>query len=363
MKRFFNAKEKAALRILSGEQCEACGKELGDDWQADHIKPWSKGGKTEPKNSQALCKSCNLKKGSKMNFKNYSWQNDCFYSWKSSSKLNFLMNACPGAGKTRCASLCAYDFKEERKGKIIIICPNDTIKIQWCMEMANNKLNITPDLSNDKLNKYGIKPLRNWDGCVFSYAQLARNPEIANQICHRFETLVILDEIHHCSSEYAWGTAVREGLKNAYRRLLTTGTPWRHGYGEIPFVEYDEKGMVICDYIYSYPQAIIDNIVRTVEFPVQHGRVKFEWHDNIYDVEIDDENLNEDERRKVLFSATNPYDEKGAFATLVISGLDKLRELRKRYDRAGMIIIGRDITHIRDIGEFLFPRIAPDINL
>lgn len=30
---------------------------------ADHITPWSKGGKTTPDNCQMLCRDCNLKKG------------------------------------------------------------------------------------------------------------------------------------------------------------------------------------------------------------------------------------------------------------------------------------------------------------
>jgi 5-methylcytosine-specific restriction endonuclease McrA len=34
-----------------------------DDWQCDHITPWSKGGKTTVKNGQVSCASCNLSKG------------------------------------------------------------------------------------------------------------------------------------------------------------------------------------------------------------------------------------------------------------------------------------------------------------
>jgi 5-methylcytosine-specific restriction endonuclease McrA len=33
--------------------------------EADHVTPWSKGGKTEPANCQMLCLPCNRQKGSK----------------------------------------------------------------------------------------------------------------------------------------------------------------------------------------------------------------------------------------------------------------------------------------------------------
>ena len=42
-----------------------CGKELPDlsDMDADHVKAWSKGGKTTLQNAQCLCTNCNQKKG------------------------------------------------------------------------------------------------------------------------------------------------------------------------------------------------------------------------------------------------------------------------------------------------------------
>ncbi|MDL2285513.1 DUF262 domain-containing protein [Desulfovibrio sp. OttesenSCG-928-F07] len=36
-----------------------------EEMEADHIQPWCEGGKTEPKNCQMLCKSCNRSKGAK----------------------------------------------------------------------------------------------------------------------------------------------------------------------------------------------------------------------------------------------------------------------------------------------------------
>lgn len=44
-------------------KCAKCGKQCSiDDMEADHITPWSKGGKTLPDNCQMLCKDCNRRK-------------------------------------------------------------------------------------------------------------------------------------------------------------------------------------------------------------------------------------------------------------------------------------------------------------
>ena len=47
-------------------KCVKCGKEFDfEEMQADHIMPWSKGGKTIPENCQMLCKLCNATKSDK----------------------------------------------------------------------------------------------------------------------------------------------------------------------------------------------------------------------------------------------------------------------------------------------------------
>ena len=46
-------------------KCVKCGEPLGDDWHADHIIPFSKTGRTNVHEMQALCAPCNLKKGAR----------------------------------------------------------------------------------------------------------------------------------------------------------------------------------------------------------------------------------------------------------------------------------------------------------
>ena len=66
MRRVFTSRQKQILRLIAGNLCCICGQSLEFGFHADHIVPFSKGGPTIIRNGQALCPSCNLMKGSKI---------------------------------------------------------------------------------------------------------------------------------------------------------------------------------------------------------------------------------------------------------------------------------------------------------
>ncbi|TAJ95908.1 MAG: HNH endonuclease [Gammaproteobacteria bacterium] len=66
MKRIFTKRQKRILAFVSGGKCVACGKFLQSGFHADHVIPFSKGGRTVTNNGQALCPECNLAKGAKV---------------------------------------------------------------------------------------------------------------------------------------------------------------------------------------------------------------------------------------------------------------------------------------------------------
>ena len=64
--RQFDNRTKRELYEMQGHRCAICNKEFPiNKMQADHITPWSKGGRTEKDNCQMLCTKCNLKKSNK----------------------------------------------------------------------------------------------------------------------------------------------------------------------------------------------------------------------------------------------------------------------------------------------------------
>ncbi len=58
-----SARLRALLLRAAGGRCGRCGCALGADWQADHVEPWSRTGRTNALGMQALCPSCNRAKG------------------------------------------------------------------------------------------------------------------------------------------------------------------------------------------------------------------------------------------------------------------------------------------------------------
>lgn len=66
-KRNFTEEERYALYISANKKCAICGNKIKsfDDCEADHIKPFSKGGETSLKNGQAVHMQCNREKSNK----------------------------------------------------------------------------------------------------------------------------------------------------------------------------------------------------------------------------------------------------------------------------------------------------------
>ena len=61
--RAFDRRDRLAAYERQLHKCAGCGKIFAfEEMHGDHIKPWSKGGKTVPENCQMLCTMCNLRK-------------------------------------------------------------------------------------------------------------------------------------------------------------------------------------------------------------------------------------------------------------------------------------------------------------
>ena len=64
--RIFTPDQRAVIYRIGKGKCAMCGIEVSEEsFEADHIKPWSKGGRTIIANGQILCSTCNHTKSNK----------------------------------------------------------------------------------------------------------------------------------------------------------------------------------------------------------------------------------------------------------------------------------------------------------
>jgi hypothetical protein len=215
-RRNFNEAERAAIFIASGGNCQICGIELDDTWEADHIIPFSKGGETSILNGQALCQKCNREKADKLgdnllfdkpNVIFRMWQKEEQASFEQHDSKWFTLVATPGAGKTVAMLNNAHFMLRSGKADfLVIVVPSETLKYQW-KDKARNLfgLSIKSDFTGFAT--------RDFDGVAITYQYLAHSNGVqAIQALHgyRGNVFVIFDEPHHMADGKAWGTFFEE---------------------------------------------------------------------------------------------------------------------------------------------------------
>lgn len=323
LRRRFSDKERQVLFEVAGGQCEICGKELGEDWHADHVVAFSKGGPTDVVNGQALCRECNLKKGdtdlvaidqSQPTVSTYlrQWQIGALdaFNRKSLKDKNFMCVATPGSGKTTFALQAAASLLENRViDNIVVVVPTQRIRDQWSQSapklpmMRQSPLQLDSRYTNKLARRRKVHS--EFDGYVMTYQQLAQDPLAHRKIASKSSTLFIFDEIHHVGDQDAsgsslpFGEAAQEAAEFATYRIGLSGTLWRSDDHAIPYVTY-EDGVVVPDYEYSYLEALNDGVCRPVLF--RYGTGDVEWKDEGVPIEssIDDEDLPEAQQRDRL---------------------------------------------------------------
>ncbi len=234
--------------------------------------------------------------------------------------------------------------------RITVVAPTEHLKTQWAEAAAKVGLPLDPSYSGRK-----GRTSSDFVGVAMTYAGVAANP-LAHRIrTERFNTLVILDEVHHAGDARSWGDAVREAFEPARRRLALTGTPFRSDVNPIPFVTYapDDDGVPrsVADYTYGYAHALSDHVVRPVLFLAYSGQMQ--WRTRAGD-EIAarlGEPLTKDMTAHALRTALDP---KGSWIPSVLEAADRrLSEVRRHVPDAGGLVIATDQESARAYAQVL----------
>lgn len=334
MARKFSKAQRQAAAIVQGVSL--------DGMHADHIKPFSAGGKTTVENCQILTPEANLAKGSNT-VELRKWQQLFLDKWDiRESAQPFLLVAIPGGGKTFAAITAAKRWRlASPDRKLIVVVPSDTLRRQWKNECALYGIQLQSK-EFDGFYKEGF------DGIVTTYSTVSRSPLLFRKLTSVAPAMVIFDEIHHCGDDAIFGKAVREAFELSSEKLLLSGTPWRTPGTPIPFVRYDGDGFCKSDHRYDYPEALEDNVVRYLAFFYDRGSITFDATGEVWEVNKDISDTDAKERLRRLL------DPGGEFVRDQIRKAHaKLLDLRRTVRDAAAMAACIDQWHAQRVAEVI----------
>ena len=264
MRRRFNKHERLALFLAADGRSAISDEPLGEDWQADHVVPFSRGGPTNVTNGQAITASENRRKGARMTKKPRGWQGELIESWNLHEPVDYTLAVIPAGGKTMGALFTGNMFLKARAGgkprRLIIVVPTLPLCAQW-KQTALDEFRLQLTSSFTGFWKAG------YDGAVLTYQAIAMGrPQLWMKVCSNSDVMVIFDEVHHAGDGATWGDAIGLAFASARKRLSMTGTPFKSDGGRIKWLAVDNNGEYVIHYRYDYPTALRDRIVRSIHF-------------------------------------------------------------------------------------------------
>jgi superfamily II DNA or RNA helicase len=348
-RRRFNRRERVALYLAADGQCSECGRELEAAWHADHVTPFARSHRTDVADGQALCPSCNLRKGARMPERQpLRWQFSVQADYLGKLQKDYLLVAVPGAGKTFWTMHTARELiKAGRIEQIVIVAPTTHVKGQW----ARTAHELGLDIESDYRNSDGAWP-RDADGVVMTYSQMHQQRALHRKNVSRRPTLVVLDEVHHLQETAGWGEAAQEAFDMAAYRIHLSGTPWNKD-GYIPWITYGPDGCPVADASYSYQHSLTDGVNCDVFFPKQGAQVEWEFDGQLFRHTFEDELPERDRARRL--AATLAVPESDFIAQTFAQADEELTRIRQmpRQDRAGGLIIAMNIIHANLIADLI----------
>lgn len=199
------------------------------------------------------------------------WQSQFARNLAGHRGADFLLVACPAAGKTIGAGAAvAKAMAQRRCDQLIVVCPTVVVRNQWCKELRA--------MGYEMLTRFGGDGWPAWvHGVCVTYAQVAQRPDRYRAASESRRTVVIFDEIHHAGENLAWGAAIADAFAAALLRLALSGTPFRSDKDRIPFVRYARDGSALADFAYDYGRAVREGVCRPIEFRAHDGLIS--WRD------------------------------------------------------------------------------------
>lgn len=366
-RRFYTAAEVTAAWLVQDRRCKECNRDVPRDLvEGDHIVPWSSGGQTAMENLQALCVACNRRKGNREGVIQepvtaaVAVATGALREWQeralevvAATTSPVLIEACPGAGKTRFALECsARMIKRGDINRVLIVVPTSRLADQWIAVGAGSEGGAVVPLAPTGWRP--TQPLfQRWAGAAFTYHALFAQTTMFEALAAEpgFRTLVIFDEVHHAGAESGWGVAAQQAFVAAASRIMNlSGTAFRTK-DPIVFVSTNE-GRSVPDYMYGYGAALKDGVCRPLRFVSVGGTATFQTPAGSIETVSFDDDLNEQGESYRLRTVLHPEGEH--LRTMLRIADEELLRLRTTSDPdAGGLIVCIDCDHADAVATML----------
>jgi superfamily II DNA or RNA helicase len=272
-----------------------------------------------------------------------AWQKEATEAVRAHSAANFLASATPAAGKTTFGLHIAHRMLSAGfVSRVVVAGPTTHICRQWAADAGRYGIDLEPNRPNSDGPESA-----DFHGVAVTYQTIAAGPETHRQAAERRPTLLIADEPHHMGDLAAWGVRTRKAFDCARFRLLLSGTPFRSDNSAIPWVTYDDDDLSRADYVYGYPQALVDRVCRPITFLPYDGEMEWLSDGRLRSADFDLV-LPAVESARRLRTALNPEGE--WMGEVLRDGDARLSEVRADgHPGAGGLVIASDQVHARAI--------------
>lgn len=278
----------------------------------------------------------------------FRWQLSVQADYLGKLQKDYLLVAVPGAGKTFWTMHTARELiKAGRIEQIAIVAPTTHVKGQW----ARTAHELGLDIESNYRNSDGAWP-KDADGVSMTYSQMYEQRSLHRRNISRRPTLVVLDEVHHLQETAGWGEAAQEAFDMAAYRIHLSGTPWNKD-GYIPWLKYGPDDRPLPDSSYTYQDALTDGVNCDVFFPKLGGQSEWEFDGQLFRHTFEDELPERDRARRLATILAVP--ESDFIPKTFVQADAELTRIRQmpRQDRAGGLIIARDVAHAEAIADLI----------
>ena len=266
--RFLRSAElRNILYEAAGGRCQMCGVDLEEGWHADHIVPWSANQNTNVHQMQALCPTCNVRKGAKVqNVFDFN-PNLRGFRRHQHGAYEAIVERCrrgeesagivlpPRYGKSDVIRMSAIRMIRERIiSRAFFVTPSSVLTAQLIDEEKVADMARRYQLGS--LEWLSVYPVEHKPAHPFPRVHIAAmNIQLANRNLQFFSELVkdtidrtglrpavFFDEAHTSSRENAWGNCIRTWQNAGAFLVVLTATPYRADKGRIPGFSYVPMG-------------------------------------------------------------------------------------------------------------------------